>query len=79
MKDIKRKNWKKEPNITQSYDKSINKAFCKNDTTVATKTKDWPINLLGNQDNCILCQKSISVKKMPDLIFSALYRKYSGD
>lgn len=41
MKDLKRKPWKNE---TLSFDKSVNKAFCKNDTTVATKTKEWPTN-----------------------------------
>lgn len=54
----------------------------KNDSTAATKSRTQPsipLNLLGCPKNCILCQKSITSKKMPTLIHGALYRKYSGD
>ena len=73
MKDLKTKHWK-----TNLSNASKHKEL-KNDTTVATKTRDLPANLIANQESCVLCQKSISVKKMPELIRSALYRKYSGD
>ena len=73
MKDIKGKTWK---NFSTRQEKPPK---MNHDSTVATKTRELPPNLLGNQENCILCQKSISVKKMPELIRSALHRKYSGD
>lgn len=73
MKDSKAKNWK------TLFSKEDKKYVQKNDSTAATKIKDLPLNILGSADNCILCQKSISVQNMPVLIRSALYRKYSGD
>ena len=65
MKDFKTKGWK-----TNLSRKSKNKKFG-NDTTVATKTRELPANLQATQEDCILCQKSISVRKMPELIQSA--------
>lgn len=73
MKDLKLKNWKDLCFREDRKDK------IKNDSTAMTNPKDIPSNLLGTPKDCILCQKSISIKKMPILIHGALYRKYSGD